>query len=107
MTETNPEPRPRIRFCVNNPRTLAERNALIADGYESLGCLGNCDRCFETRYLEIDGRFVEGASYEEILRAPEIRCKADAPPDQGAKKTPREDRGASREIRPDDDHAGA
>lgn len=59
-------PAPRIRFCVNNPRTLEERNALIAKGYECVGCLGNCTRCFETRFLEIDRVFVEGESYEQI-----------------------------------------
>lgn len=57
----------KIRFCVSNPRTLAERNDLLARGYECLGCLGNCTRCFETRYLEINNRFVEGESYESIL----------------------------------------
>ena len=60
---------PLIRFCVNNPRGLIERNALIAKGYECVGCLGNCTRCFETRFLEIDKRFIEGESYDEILRA--------------------------------------
>ena len=57
-----------IRFCVNNPRTLAERNALIAAGHECLGCLGNCTRCFETRFLEINNRFVEGDNYDQIIR---------------------------------------
>lgn len=60
------EQRPRVRFCVNNPRNLTERNALIAQGHECIGCLGNCTRCFETRFLEIDNRFVEGESYEQI-----------------------------------------
>lgn len=58
----------RIRFCVNNPRNLAERNDLIARGYECLGCLGNCTECFETRFLEIDNAFVTGASYDEMLK---------------------------------------
>ena len=56
-----------IRFCVNNPRSLAERNALIQAGYECRDCLSNCTRCFETRFLEIDGGLIEGASYEQIL----------------------------------------
>ncbi len=107
MTEAKPQPASRVRFCVNNPRSLAERNGLLAEGYECLGCLGNCDRCFETRYLEIDSRFVEGVSYERILLAAGIRPPADAPPDQGAKETPREGRGASREIGSDEDQAGA
>lgn len=65
-----PPPQPdrhRVRFCVNNPRGLRERQALIDAGYECLGCLGNCTRCFETRFLEIDNRFVEGESYQQIL----------------------------------------
>jgi len=61
---TNPV---RIRFCVNNPHTLAERNDLIAKGYECVGCLGNCTRCFETRFLEIENRFIEGESYTQII----------------------------------------
>ena len=55
-----------IRFCVNNPRSPAEREDLIARGAECRDCLSNCERCFETRYLEIDGDFIEGASYDEI-----------------------------------------
>lgn len=58
----------RIRFCVNNPRTLAERNALIEAGHECVGCLGNCTRCFETRFLEVHDVFIEGDSYDEILK---------------------------------------
>lgn len=61
------QPAPRIRFCVNNPRTLEERNDLIARGFECLGCLGNCTRCFETRFLEIENRFVECEQYEQII----------------------------------------
>lgn len=57
----------KVRFCVNNPRTLAERNALIESGSECIGCLGNCTRCFETRFLEINDAFIEGNSYDEIL----------------------------------------
>lgn len=56
-----------IRFCVNNPRNLAERNALIARGFECRDCLGNCTACFEGRFLEIDDEIVDGDSYEEIL----------------------------------------
>lgn len=59
----------KVRFCVNNPRSLAERDELIARGYDCKGCLGNCDRCFETRFLEIGGRFVEGEDYAQIRRA--------------------------------------
>lgn len=59
----------RIRFCVNNPRTIQERNDLVARDFECLGCLGNCDRCFDTRFLEINNRFVEGENYEQILES--------------------------------------
>lgn len=70
------ESSPRVRFCVNNPRTLAERNDLIARGHECVGCLGNCTECFETRFLEIDDTFVEGESYEKILSKSEPRDRA-------------------------------
>lgn len=63
----SPEQTNRIRFCVNNPRTLQERNELIERGYECVGCLGNCTECFETRFLEIDDTFIVGESYEQIL----------------------------------------
>jgi len=74
-------PKPTIRFCVNNPRTLTERNALIAAGYPCLGCLGNCELCFETRYLEVESENIVGESYEQILEI------------ANAKKTPRDERG--------------
>lgn len=60
--------KPHIRFCVNNPPTLAERNDLIARGFLCRDCLGNCSACFEGRFLEIDDEFVEGESYDEILQ---------------------------------------
>jgi uncharacterized protein YuzB (UPF0349 family) len=56
-----------VRFCVNNPPTLSERNELIARGFDCRDCLGNCSDCFEGRFLEIDDEFVEGESYDEIL----------------------------------------
>jgi uncharacterized protein YuzB (UPF0349 family) len=62
-----PADQPRVRFCVSNPRSLAERNDLIARGYECLGCLGNCTECFETRFLEINDTYIVGESYEQIL----------------------------------------
>ena len=58
-----------IRFCVNNPRNLTERNDLIARGFVNRDCLGNCSRCYETRFLEIDGEKIEGESYDEILKS--------------------------------------
>jgi uncharacterized protein YuzB (UPF0349 family) len=68
-----PQKSRRIRFCVSNPRGLDERNALIAAGHECLGCLGNCTRCFETRFLEIDNRFVEGDDYGGIIASVETK----------------------------------
>lgn len=67
MTQPEPANPRRIRFCVNNPLNLAQRNALIGAGFECIGCLGNCTRCFETRFLEINDKFVEGDSYEQII----------------------------------------
>lgn len=69
----------RIRFCVNNPRTIQERNDLVERDFACLGCLGNCDRCFETRFLEINNRFVEGGSYQEILESSSQEPSSDQP----------------------------
>lgn len=66
----NPKPNPKhIRFCVNNPRNLEERQALFDQGFTCRDCLSNCTRCFETRFLELNNRYVEGDSYEQILKA--------------------------------------
>ncbi len=77
MPPPEPQKPVRIRFCVNNPRNLIERNDLIERGYECEGCLGNCTRCFETRFLEINNRFVEGGDYEKIIES--TRTDADDP----------------------------
>ncbi|MBL4698792.1 MAG: DUF1450 domain-containing protein [Phycisphaerales bacterium] len=69
-------PKPPIRFCINNPRTLAERQDLIARGIPSKDCLGNCTACFEGRFLEINGKIVPGDSYQQILEhAPKNNSK--------------------------------
>ena len=60
---------PSIRFCINNPRNLAERQDLIARGIPSKDCLGNCTACFEGRFLEIDGQIIPGESYQAILKS--------------------------------------
>ncbi len=60
-------PKPNIRFCINNPRNLAERQDLINQGYPSRDCLGNCTRCFETRFLEINDEQIEGETYQQII----------------------------------------
>lgn len=62
------------RFCVNNPRNLEERQTLLDQGFTCRDCLSNCTRCFETRFLEINDTFIEGDSYEHILKP------ADPPP---------------------------
>jgi uncharacterized protein YuzB (UPF0349 family) len=62
-------PKPAIRFCVNNPRTMAERNELIARGFDCRDCLGNCSACFEGRFLEIDGEIIAGDCYDGILKS--------------------------------------
>ncbi len=59
--------KPPVRFCINNPRNLAERQDLIARGIPSKDCLGNCSACFEGRFLEIQGEIVPGESYQDIL----------------------------------------
>tara|TARA_R110000868_G_scaffold119469_2_gene316752 strand:- start:28147 stop:28392 length:246 start_codon:yes stop_codon:yes gene_type:complete len=59
--------KPAVRYCVNNPRSLKERQELLDKGFICRDCLSNCTRCFETRFLEIHDTFVEGDSYEEIL----------------------------------------
>ncbi|MBO6513031.1 MAG: hypothetical protein JJ974_03595 [Phycisphaerales bacterium] len=58
-----------IRFCVNNPRTLQERQHLLAEGFTCRDCLSNCTQCFETRFLEIDDTFIEGDSYQSICQS--------------------------------------
>jgi len=62
-----PTPTPPIRFCINNPRNLQERQDLINQGIPSKDCLGNCTACFEGRFLEIQGQIVPGDSYQQIL----------------------------------------
>jgi uncharacterized protein YuzB (UPF0349 family) len=65
------KPESSIRFCVNNPRTLAERNDLIAKDIECRDCLSNCTACFEGRFLVIDDEIVSGDSYGQILSSTE------------------------------------
>lgn len=64
-----PSTKPPILFCINNPRNLSERQDLIARGIPSKDCLGNCLICFNGRFLEINGKLVEGESYQEIIEA--------------------------------------
>lgn len=65
--EQAPQDPKRIRFCVNNPRNLEERQFLFDQGFVCRDCLSNCTRCFETRFLEINDELVEGESYPQIL----------------------------------------
>ena len=64
------EHKPPIRFCINNPRTLAERQDLIARGIPSKDCLGNCTACFEGRFLEINGVITPCDAYQDLLDQP-------------------------------------
>ncbi|MBL4808524.1 MAG: hypothetical protein JKY43_00500 [Phycisphaerales bacterium] len=65
--DSNTSPKPPIRFCINNPRNLAERQDLITKGIPSKDCLGNCSACFEGHFLEIQGQIIPGDSYQQIL----------------------------------------
>jgi uncharacterized protein YuzB (UPF0349 family) len=69
MDQKPPDPK-QIRFCVNNPRNLQERQDLFNRGFTCRDCLSNCTRCFETRFLEINDTFVEGETYDQILNNP-------------------------------------
>lgn len=71
-------PKP-IRYCVNNPRNLLERQALADHGFICRDCLSNCTRCFETRFLEINDTFIEGDSYEQILKESTPPPQSDPP----------------------------
>lgn len=66
------QPAPEVRFCINNPRNLAERQDLINRGFSSRDCLGNCTRCFQTRFLEIDDEQIEGDSYQHIIDSAKV-----------------------------------
>ncbi|MCC5822937.1 MAG: hypothetical protein LAT64_04570 [Phycisphaerales bacterium] len=58
----------RIRFCVLNPRSNQERDALVAEGCEMRDCLGQCSLCFETRFLEAGQTIIdEPDDYAELL----------------------------------------
>ena len=61
-----------VRFCINNPRNLQERQQLLDKGYQSRDCLGNCTRCFETRFLEINEEQIEGETYQQIIDSTKI-----------------------------------
>ena len=77
---TMSDEQPHIRFCVNNPHSLAERNQLISQGFECVGCLGNCSQCFRERFMEISNVFIVGDSYQDILsRANESEFKKNKP----------------------------
>ena len=68
------EPCP-IRFCVLNPRSNAERDALLAEGCEMRDCLGQCSLCFETRFLVADTMTIEGEDYPDILAQARHFCE--------------------------------
>ena len=69
-----------IRFCTQNPRTNAERDALLAAGCVLRDCLSNCSRCFETRFLCVGDEAIEGEDYDTILaKARALLDPPDAP----------------------------
>lgn len=68
------EPCP-IRFCVLNPRSNDERDALLAEGCEMRDCLGQCSLCFETRFLVADTETIEGDTYPAILAQARQKCQ--------------------------------
>ena len=81
---TSATPAPVVRFCVNNPRTIEERRALIAQGFDCRDCLSNCAQCFETRFLEVGGEIVAAEtetgtitdqSYDELLEIASRRAQ--------------------------------
>jgi uncharacterized protein YuzB (UPF0349 family) len=64
-----------IRFCVLNPRSSEERDALIAEGCEQRDCLGQCSLCFETRFVVTDSMTIEGEDYPAILAQARRQCE--------------------------------
>lgn len=56
-----------IRFCVNNPRSLAEREGLVRAGCECHDCLSRCSACFEDRFLVVGETVFEGPDYATLL----------------------------------------
>jgi uncharacterized protein YuzB (UPF0349 family) len=63
-----------IQFCTLNPRSLAERQALIDAGCEPKDCLGRCSRCFDARFVVADGIVVEGDDYATIIARAKAFC---------------------------------
>lgn len=64
-----------IRFCVLNPRSNEERDALLAAGCEMRDCLGQCSLCFETRFLVADTATLdEPDNYTALLDAAKRLC---------------------------------
>lgn len=66
------------RFCVNNPRSLPERQRLLDAGFEARDCLGRCSACFETRFVMVGARVIEGPDYDTIIA--QALARADKPP---------------------------
>ena len=65
----------RIRFCVLNPRSNRERDALVAAGCEMRDCLGQCSLCFETRFLEVNQTIIdEPDDYDALLAKARKLC---------------------------------
>lgn len=73
------QPEQPILFCINNPRSLQERQQLTDAGCVSRDCLGICSRCFDTRFVAVRDEIIEGESYERIIA--EARRAAQRAPD--------------------------
>ncbi len=71
------EPCP-IRFCVLNPRSNQERDDLLAQGCEMRDCLGQCSLCFETRFVVVESKTIEGGEYAAILADARRACEQTA-----------------------------
>ena len=88
---------PVILFCVNNPRSLEERQMLMDAGCRMRDCLGLCSRCFETRLVVVADEPIEGEDYGSILAHArthrEPGSRAAQPP--SAHEKPRDDAGPS------------
>lgn len=76
--------RPRtIRFCVNNPRSLEERQLLLDSGCDLRDCLGRCSACFDERFVMVGREVIEGPDFPSIIaqaRAVARPCHANPQP---------------------------
>lgn len=67
-----------IRFCTLNPRSLKEREELLAQGCESRDCLGRCSMCFDTRFVVADDTTFVGDDYPSAIARARAHTQARA-----------------------------